>query len=136
MTRARRALERARKIADSIRGRTPKKDWTPLLRKRIVQFLQVAIKQRDYCEYCGTQPPPRLVTLDHGTPLSAGGSSDVTNLYYCCQPCNERKGILTRPEYLDLLARIKAYRQVAQEDLLGRLRAATRSRWRIWKARA
>lgn len=48
------------------------------------------------CIYCG-----RFATeIDHLTPISRGGTGDVTNLAPCCRRCNARKGNQTREEFL------------------------------------
>lgn len=55
------------------------------------------------CAYC-----PRVVTaldlrVDHGEPISRGGSLDLTNLVVCCDVCNREKGELTVTEYRELI---------------------------------
>jgi hypothetical protein len=41
---------------------------------------------------------------EHLTPRSRGGTDDLKNLGLACSPCNGRKGALTEPEFLLLLA--------------------------------
>ncbi len=44
------------------------------------------------CQYCGTQPGKRNLTVDHVVPRSRGGSKCWENLVAACAPCNRRKG--------------------------------------------
>ncbi len=47
------------------------------------------------CVYCG-----RLATeIDHLTPITRGGSGELSNLAPCCRRCNARKGSMTREEF-------------------------------------
>lgn len=44
------------------------------------------------CQYCGTKPPHKELTLDHVVPASKFGRKDWTNMVTACRPCNHRKG--------------------------------------------
>lgn len=48
------------------------------------------------CAYCGEQRP---LTADHATPLSRGGSNDITNILPACGSCNSRKHTKTAEEF-------------------------------------
>lgn len=48
------------------------------------------------CYYCGLEG---LLTIDHLTPLSRGGTDDINNIVPACKPCNSRKGRKTEEEY-------------------------------------
>lgn len=49
------------------------------------------------CFYCGkpmaSDAPSGLFTLDHVRPTALGGTEDLHNLVFSCQPCNARKGV-------------------------------------------
>lgn len=50
------------------------------------------------CMYCGDKFPPDMLTRDHITPRSRGGSERWTNLVTACRRCNQRKGNQTPEE--------------------------------------
>lgn len=49
------------------------------------------------CAYCGCSDPD---TIDHGQPLSCGGSNYPDNLFPACRNCNFEKHTSTSAEYL------------------------------------
>src|SRR4051794_16866890 len=55
------------------------------------------------CPYCETCITPQNFSSDHRIPTSRGGQHDIANIVICCLACNQRKGILTDTEYMDLL---------------------------------
>lgn len=52
------------------------------------------------CRYCRQPIDVYNCQLDHGTPLSRGGSPGLVNLDPTCAPCNDVKGKMT-PEEMD-----------------------------------
>ena len=57
---------------------------------------RLAIYLRDgmACVYCGQEVEAGVVlTLDHLTPASKGGSNSEKNLVTCCQKCNSSRGV-------------------------------------------
>lgn len=48
-------------------------------------------RDRHTCQYCGKQPPPDELTIDHIVPRSQGGLSSWTNCVLACISCNHRK---------------------------------------------
>lgn len=52
------------------------------------------------CRYCRRPIDVYNCQLDHGTPLSRGGSPGLSNLTATCAPCNDVKGKMT-PEEMD-----------------------------------
>jgi len=80
----------ARGIEEEVRSRVAKEPK----RKPISKKLRQMVYQRDgwQCAYCGSD---EQLTLDHITPLSAGGEDTEENLATCCLPCNLSKG--TKP---------------------------------------
>ena len=49
------------------------------------------------CAYCGEAKP---LTRDHKTPISRGGTDDISNIVPSCKPCNSRKWNRTAQEFL------------------------------------
>jgi 5-methylcytosine-specific restriction endonuclease McrA len=48
-------------------------------------------RDRFTCQYCGRQPPPDELTIDHIVPRSQGGQSTWDNCVLACMKCNHRK---------------------------------------------
>ena len=55
----------------------------------------VAERARKCCEYCRAQErySPDSFSVEHIIPVSKGGSSELSNLAFACQGCNNRKYI-------------------------------------------
>lgn len=66
-------------------------------------------EQDGKCAYCG-----ELLSgpyhIDHKTPVSRGGTNDVSNLHLTCPRCNMKKGAMTHEEFL-VSKRRRPYRQ-------------------------
>ncbi len=101
-----------------------------------IRFTRRNLLLRDHytCQYCGSQPPPSELTLDHVVPRSRGGVSSWDNLVVACRRCNLRKEDLTPEE-----ARLKLLRSPRQprwEELqLSRMGDHLPASWRIFLAR-
>lgn len=50
------------------------------------------------CQYCGSSPPRKELTIDHVLPRSRGGKTTWENSITACQKCNGRKGNRTPAE--------------------------------------
>jgi len=48
-------------------------------------------RDRYTCQYCGVQPGPDSLTMDHLIPRSKGGKSVWDNVVLACVECNKRK---------------------------------------------
>jgi 5-methylcytosine-specific restriction endonuclease McrA len=61
--------------------------------ERTVVFSRRNIFKRDRytCCYCGAQPGPKELTIDHLVPKSRGGKSEWTNCVLACLACNMKK---------------------------------------------
>jgi len=85
------------------------------------------------CPYCQITIPFRDISIDHITPRSRGGTSESTNLAFCCKMCNSAKGPLTGPEFTALMEFL-ADHLVMRMSVLQRLVAAgnmyRKLRWR------
>ena len=112
----------------------------PLYQSHIRAY--VAQQWAHRCAYCGTKDweSARSFNLDHIVPRSAGGPTNIRNLVWSCQKCNQQKGsrniqefLSSRPEVLERiqsrsdkarpLAATGMYAQVCQL-LVRRLREA------------
>jgi len=60
---------------------------------RAVVFSRKNLFKRDRytCQYCGIQPGPEELTVDHIVPRSRGGLSSWENCVLACVECNKRK---------------------------------------------
>ncbi|HVE43026.1 MAG TPA: HNH endonuclease [Planctomycetota bacterium] len=61
--------------------------------ERSVVFSRKNIFKRDRytCQYCGAQPGPEALTIEHIVPRSKGGISSWENCVLACVECNKRK---------------------------------------------
>ena len=84
----------------------------PLYRRHLREYIATQYNHR--CVYCGKgdwEDATRF-NLDHVVPRSAGGVTNIRNLVWNCQPCNQRKGdrpvrefLRQNPERLDRVLR-------------------------------
>ncbi|PYT06383.1 MAG: HNH endonuclease, partial [Acidobacteria bacterium] len=74
--------------------------------ERSVVFSRKNIFKRDRhtCQYCGAQPGPESLTIEHIVPRSKGGVSSWENCVLACVACNKRKADRT-PEQAGLKLR-------------------------------
>jgi 5-methylcytosine-specific restriction endonuclease McrA len=70
------------------------------LPQRYVRFSRVNVYMRDRseCQYCGRRLPRAHLNLDHVVPRSRGGKSAWENVVCSCIECNRRKGDRTPME--------------------------------------
>lgn len=70
------------------------------LAQRSVVFSRKNLFKRDRytCQYCGKQPGPDELTIDHIHPKSRGGASSWENCALACIECNKRKANRTPEE--------------------------------------
>ena len=76
------------------------------------------------CRYCNRWFTLAEVDVDHGTPLSRGGSTGLENIDYPCAADNDRKGSLSVAAYKDLLAYLDKIHPLDRQDILSRLQKA------------
>ncbi len=60
--------------------------------------INIALRDRSTCQYCGTLLRAKEITLDHVLPRSRGGGMSWSNIVCCCMPCNTAKGQRTPAE--------------------------------------
>jgi 5-methylcytosine-specific restriction endonuclease McrA len=58
----------------------------------------VLTRDRETCQYCGTQPGRGQLTVDHVVPRPRGGQTTWDNVVAACRDCNHRKGGRTPEE--------------------------------------
>jgi len=69
--------------------------------------IELYYQQNGLCSLCDIQmndpheynQHPEDATLDHSTPLSRGGTDEVSNLSVVCRYCNQLKADMTLEEY-------------------------------------
>lgn len=61
------------------------------------------------CELCGRKILLEDMTIDHVTPLAAGGEDDVENLSCTCYPCNLFKGNILPSDFMERISDIFLY---------------------------
>lgn len=76
--------------------------------ERTVVFSRRNIFKRDRytCQFCGAQPGPTELTIDHILPKSRGGKSEWTNCVLACLGCNARKANRTPTEAKMVLRKV------------------------------
>ncbi len=62
--------------------------------KRTVRFsrLNIMLRDRHTCQYCGRKLSRSRLNIDHVIPRSRGGQTTWENVVTSCHPCNRRKG--------------------------------------------
>lgn len=64
------------------------------------QILEVFRNQNGICAMCLEPIDLDTCHKDHKTPLSRGGSNDISNVHLVCAPCNRSKYNKTFEEYM------------------------------------
>lgn len=65
------------------------------------------------------------ISLDHRTPVSAGGATTLDNLAITCAACNRAKGAMSEPEFRALMGVVASWPgSVGRASVMRRLRAA------------
>jgi 5-methylcytosine-specific restriction endonuclease McrA len=64
------------------------------LPKRNIRFsrINILIRDRHTCQYCGARMPRSRLNLDHVVPRSRGGKTTWENVVTSCHDCNRKKG--------------------------------------------
>jgi len=87
----------------------------PLYQRHLREYIATQCNHR--CVYCrkGDWEDATRFNLDHVVPRSAGGATNIRNLVWSCQPCNQRKGdrpvrefLRQNPERLNAVLRKRA----------------------------
>jgi 5-methylcytosine-specific restriction endonuclease McrA len=69
-------------------------------KRNLVKFsrLNIFIRDKFTCQYCGEKFKIRELTIDHVIPLNREGLSDWENIVTACRTCNNKKGGKTPKE--------------------------------------
>lgn len=104
--------------------------------ERSVVFSRKNIFKRDRytCQYCGKQPGPEELTIDHVMPRSRGGTSTWENCLLACVECNKRKADKT-PEEARMIPR-KAPKKPSWKTLAQVNPSSRRESWNNFLSRA
>jgi 5-methylcytosine-specific restriction endonuclease McrA len=99
--------------------------------KRAIRFSRLNIMMRDRyaCQYCGKHYPSQELNLDHVTPRAQGGVTAWENIVTSCHPCNRRKGGRTPEEARMQLTR-RPYRPTSLPFLHLHLKHFRYEEWR------
>lgn len=88
----------------------------------------ILARDRETCQYCGTQPGRIHLTIDHVMPRSRGGLTTWENVVTACRECNHRKGGRTPEEANMALLTVPRQPQYVAFALLGEL-----ERHEVWR---
>jgi len=104
--------------------------------ERAVVFSRRNLFKRDHyaCQYCGVQPGPSELTIDHVVPRSKGGYSRWENCVLACVACNTKKADRT-PEQAGMRLR-KAPRKPSWKALAQFPSRERRESWDQFLSRA
>lgn len=90
--------ERGAHYPPGVMGRVPLKyyghykrsQYTKIKRDKSMKYKnQLRLRDGEVCKNCGAMED---LTIDHVTPLSKGGSTELHNLQFLCNDCNNKKG--------------------------------------------
>lgn len=56
------------------------------------EYMIVAVRSDQKCEYCGRRPPEVSLDIDHVIPVTRGGDNSYLNLRFLCQHHNRSRG--------------------------------------------
>lgn len=89
------------------------------------EFVPAEIAKSCKCRYCGLFLSSVYFSVDHRHPISLGGSWGLDNLDIVCYDCNSAKGVLTGPQFEDLLNMVNKWDDASRKRLLARLKSIT-----------
>lgn len=67
------------------------KKYVPMPERVPFSRMNILIRDRHSCQYCGKKLTLDELTFDHVQPRSLGGKTNFTNIVSACVPCNAKK---------------------------------------------
>lgn len=93
-------------ITPRIEPSSRKQDKFPATKKRLYELLEA---QEYRCALSGVSLSPSTASLDHKTPVSDGGTSDMDNLWFVHCDVNKAKGTMSISEFVAMCRRVSQY---------------------------
>jgi len=111
------------------------KEYVDQRRPAPLNKLNLMLRDRLHCVYCGERFTSSELTFDHLVPRSRGGRSVWENLVAACHPCNQKKGDRS-PQQVGMVLRNPPYRPtLAELNAIGTQMSEIRDipkTWRDW----
>lgn len=101
-------LYKARALRSRLFSRTKDKaikDSTPSVQE-LYEWLSLG---NFSCYYSGEELTLDTLTVDHKTPITRGGTNEMSNLCFCSSHMNTSKGTMTEEEFVSLLQLIESW---------------------------
>ena len=74
----------------------------------------IGMKQKDKCCVMCNCNNPLMLTKDHVTPKSCGGTDEDSNIQTLCWTCNQLKGSLTQDEFIEYMEALKILKRLCK----------------------
>jgi hypothetical protein len=104
-------------------------EWSCWLLEQLGGTMEGVIK----CHYCNLHLHVGLVTPDHKTALSRGGSLGLENLALACAKCNRVKGSCSEDGFRMLIDFLLTLHPSDMSDVLGRLATGGEGAKALWR---
>lgn len=110
----------------------PKPEFSLMeLRGYLLGYFSMDIYAMRQCRYCHRPMAISDVAIDHETPLSRGGFSELSNIGFPCPDCNQIKGRMLPAEMTLFMEFLEAKLPMARVDILKRLKQAVKLAARV-----
>ena len=88
--------------------KSKRKQFSKSMRRNIYE------KTQGYCYLCGKFVKFNSFEVEHKTPLSKGGTNDLSNLYCSCHKCNKLKRNIYYEDFMEKISQIFLYQMQMQ----------------------
>lgn len=113
--------EKVRRLVYGLKKRGASEAQQKAARRKILHILENTERM---CWYCREEMDIQDISLDHGEPISRGGTHKKENLVLCHKKCNLAKGDLTENEFHGLVGLLAELGEEAYNSVMKRLRMA------------